>query len=157
MFDAPIPGQSLTHELGARPWQQPAQLTNIDDVVNYYMARMTTEEFMEQLIDVLELGIPVTSLANIVQLNGVMEGKHSIDAGILVGPLLIELIMMLAESAGIDYVSGLEDPNKDKTSDIKLAKFANEYGKALENIDVEALAEDDETDVKPVGLMARRQ
>jgi len=71
--------------------------------------------------------------------------------------LLIELIMMLAESAGIDYVSGLEDPNKDKTSDIKLAKFANEYGKALENIDVEALAEDDETDVKPVGLMARRQ
>ena len=23
-FDAPIPGESLTHELGARPWQSPA-------------------------------------------------------------------------------------------------------------------------------------
>ena len=101
MFDAPIPGQSLTAPLGGRPWQSPPQYSTVDEVIDYYMARMTTEEFMEQLIDILEMGIPVTSLANIVQLNGVMDGTHTVDVGVLVAPLLIELIMMLAESAGM--------------------------------------------------------
>ena len=160
MFDAPISGQALTAPLGGRPWQSPPQYSTVDEVIDYYMARMTTEEFMEQLIDILEMGIPVTSLANIVQLNGVMDGIHTIDVGVLVAPLLIELIMMLAESAGIEYESGLEDPNKDKTSEAKLAKFAREYGKTLEATDVEALVEgnedDSEPETEPTGLMARR-
>ena len=52
MFDAPIPGMSLTHELGARPWQQPSQFPTVDDAIEYYMASMTSEEYMEQLIDI---------------------------------------------------------------------------------------------------------
>ena len=32
VFDLPVPGMGMTHELGARPWQQPAQYTTIDDV-----------------------------------------------------------------------------------------------------------------------------
>ena len=28
-MDAPIPGQSLTAELGSRPWQQPAKYSNV--------------------------------------------------------------------------------------------------------------------------------
>ena len=35
-FNAPIPGESLTHELGARPWQKPAQYSDINEVINYY-------------------------------------------------------------------------------------------------------------------------
>ena len=89
-----------------------------------------------------------------------MDGTHTIDVGVLVAPLLIELIMMLAESAGIEYESGLEDPNKDKTSEAKLAKFAREYGKTLEATDVEALVEGNndssEQETMPTGLMARR-
>ena len=42
-LDAPIPGMSLTHELGARPWQQPAQYTTIDEVIDYYVTRMASE------------------------------------------------------------------------------------------------------------------
>jgi hypothetical protein len=106
-FDAPIPGMSLTHELGARPWQQPHQFPDVESAVDYYMARMTSEEFIDQLIDILEMGVPVTVVANTMQLANVMEGKHSIDVSMLITPLLIELMMMLAESAGIEYDSGL--------------------------------------------------
>ena len=75
-FDAPIPGMSLTHELGARPWQQPHQFPDVESAVDYYMARMTSEEFIDQLIDILEMGVPVTVVANTMQLANVMEGKH---------------------------------------------------------------------------------
>ena len=32
-FDAPIPGMSMTHELGARPWQSPPQYSTVDEVI----------------------------------------------------------------------------------------------------------------------------
>jgi hypothetical protein len=75
-FDAPTPGMSLTHELGARPWQQPAQYTNMDEVIDYYVTRMASEDFEKSLVHVMSLDIPLTTLANTIQLAGVMEGKH---------------------------------------------------------------------------------
>ena len=30
-FDAPIHGESLTHELGARPWQSPPQYATVEE------------------------------------------------------------------------------------------------------------------------------
>ena len=59
LFDAPIPGMSLTHELGARPWQSPSQFTTVDEAIEFYMDRMATEEYMEQAVDVMKMGVPV--------------------------------------------------------------------------------------------------
>ena len=159
-FDAPIPGMSLTHELGARPWQQPAQFPDVDSAIEYYMRRMTSEEFIEQLIDILEMGVPVTTVANTLQLSSVMEGKHTVDVGMLVVPLLMEMMMMLAESAGIEYDSGLEDPEKNKTRKTLLAKYAVQYQRELNKIDIDEITEDTKEDTeeeKPSGLMARRK
>ena len=158
-FDAPIPGMSLTHELGARPWQQPSQFSTVDEAIEYYMASMTTEEFMEQIIDVLEMGVPVTSIANSMQLSSVMEGKHTVDVGMLVVPLLMELIMMLGDSAGIEYETGLQNPNKKPLRDTQLAKFALKYKKTLSEIDVEEMVDtpEEELEDQPTGLMARRK
>tara|TARA_R100001126_G_C4840918_1_gene156844 strand:- start:65 stop:574 length:510 start_codon:yes stop_codon:yes gene_type:complete len=161
-FDAPIPGMSLTHALGDRPWQQPSQFTTVDDAIEYYMARMTSEEFMMQLVDVLEMGVPVTTLANTIQLSNVMEGKHTVDVGMLVTPLLMELIMMLAESAGIKYDSGLNDPAGNKTSSTFFAKYLKKYGDKLQETDIDTLQEEsqepvEEADEEPKGLMARRK
>ena len=159
MFDAPIPGQSLVAELGARPWQTPAQYTTVDEAIEYYMSRMTSEEFMLEAVDVLETGIPVTVLANTIQLSSVMEGKHSLDTGMLVAPLLIELLMMLGDSAGIEYKTGLEDPEDKKTKPSFFAKYLKKYNKKLQETDIEDIVEEEreeEESEKPSGLMARR-
>lgn len=157
IFDAPIPGMSLTHELGARPWQQPSQFPTVDEAIEYYMASMTSEEFMEQLIDVLEMGVPVTSIANSMQLSSVMEGKHTVDVGMLVVPLLMELIMMLGDSAGIEYETGLQNPDKNKARDSQLAKYAMKYKKTLDEVDTKEMAAEEPEDEQPTGLMARRK
>ncbi len=116
MLDAPIPGMSMTHELGARPWQSPPQYNTVEEALDYYIPRLQSDEVSEQLLDVMELGIPVTVIANTMQLAAVMEGKHTIDVGMLVLPVLVELIMLVGDSAKIEYNSGLEKDKKIRTS-----------------------------------------
>jgi len=114
MLDAPIPGMSMTHELGARPWQSPPQYSTVEEALDYYIPRLQSDEVTSQLLDVLEMGIPVSTIANTMQLAGVMEGKHTIDVGMLLLPVLVELIMMIGDTAKIDYTTGM-----DKGADIR--------------------------------------
>jgi len=124
-FDAAIPGQSLTAELGSRPWQQPAQYTTVEEALDYYIPRLESEEVSAQLLDVLEMGIPVTTVANTMQLGSVMEGKHSVDVGMLILPVLVELIMLIGDTAGVKYTSGLEKDKVMRSSlvDLAVTKF----------------------------------
>ena len=157
-FDAPIPGQSLTMELGSRPWQNPSRFTNVDDTIDYYMGRMSSEEFMVQLAEVLESGVPVTSIANSIQLSSVMEGVHTVDVGMLVLPMIMEMLMMIGDSAGVKYDKGLENPNKPILRDSTIAKAVAEYEAKIEDKDVVEETEDKEVeDEEPTGLMGRRK
>ena len=157
-FDAPIPGQSLTMELGSRPWQNPSRFTNVDDTIDYYMERMSSEEFMVQLAEVLESGVHVTSIANSIQLSSVMEGVHTVDVGMLVLPMIMEMLMMIGDSAGVKYDKGLENPNKPILRDSTIAKAVAEYEAKIEDKDVVQETEDKEVeDEEPTGLMARRK
>ena len=54
-FDAPIPGQSLTHELGARPWQNPPQYSTIEEALEFYVPRLSNKNFVGRMIDILLL------------------------------------------------------------------------------------------------------
>jgi len=162
MFDSPIPGESLTAELGARPWQSPPQYPTVDEAMEYYLSRMAQEDFMVQLVDVLEMDVPVSALANTIQLSGVMQGLHTVDVGILIMPVLMEMIMMLGDSAGVKYQTGLDNPNKGKTRDTLLSKVAKKYTKTLEEVDVKEVIEETEEEGEEEaqyssGLMARRK
>ena len=108
VFDLPVPGMGMTHELGARPWQQPAQYTTIDDVAQLYVAQMQDESFTEQALNLLETKMPVTMIANAMQTTNVMNGVHSIDLGVLALPIIMEMVMLIADTEGVDYVTGTE-------------------------------------------------
>jgi len=73
---------------------------------------MSTEEFTNKLVTNLEMGIPVTSIVNVMQMHGVMEGRHTLDVSILLMPILMEMIALIGDSMGIEYDMGLEDEAK---------------------------------------------
>tara|TARA_R110000787_G_scaffold83181_2_gene179380 strand:+ start:298 stop:792 length:495 start_codon:yes stop_codon:yes gene_type:complete len=156
-FDAPIPGQSLTMELGSRPWQSKQQFSTVDEAIDYYMERMSSEDFMVQLVEVLESGVPVTVLANTIQMSGVMDGKHSLDVGMLILPMLMEMMMMLGDSADIKYDKGLNDPNKPLLRDSSIAKAIAKYEENIKDKDITIEKEEVEEVEEPTGLMARRK
>ena len=159
MIDAPIAGQSLTAELGNRPWQQPPQYTTVEEALEFYVPRLTNPEMLDDLLNVMETGIPLTTLANAIQSSGVMEGKHSLDIGILIMPVLMETMAYLAEEAGIEYEAGTNKKiGSDKPSDAAVARalamVKKKKGKQPEEPEEEQV--EMELEEPSGGLMSRR-
>lgn len=168
-IDAPIAGQSLTTELGNRPWEQPPQYTTVEDALNFYIPRIMEPTLRNDMLNTLEMGVPITTFANALQMAAVMQGKHTIDVGILVLPVLIEAIAYVADLEDVDYVMGTEIEEEDNTfsmSNIALAKkrikerMAKEKDMPMPEEDIEEPMVEEEMTMEaetPVGgLMARR-
>ena len=153
-LDAPIPGEGLTHELGDRPWQKPAQLTNVDEVMPFYREKILDEEFIPQLLQVIELGIPLTTIANAMQSAAVMEGVHSIDVGVLMLPIVVELLKFVAEKNNVKYVTGMEKrevaPNDEMITALAMKEIGEEKDMPEAPVEEESVEEP-----QPRGLMAR--
>ena len=156
VFDLPVPGMGMTHELGARPWQQPAQYTTIDDVAQLYVAQMQDESFMEQALNLLETKMPVTMIANAMQTTNVMNGVHSIDLGVLALPIIMEMVMLIADTEGVDYVTGTERDIESEISGSSI-EVATEKATGETPITEPDMMEEEQTEeTMPTGLMARR-
>lgn len=158
-FDRPTPGMSLTAELGNRPWQQPPQYATVEEALEFYIPRLTNPELIDQLFDVMETGIPLTTIANAMQISGVMEGKHTIDVGMLIIPVLIETMAYLAEEADIEYNAGSnieEDRSKATDSRIALALSKVREATGEEPDQVEEEQEPPKEPMQSGGLMSRR-
>ena len=156
-LNRPIPGQSLTAELGGRPWQSPPQYATVDDAMDWYLERFDSQEVVEELMSVIESGIPLSTLANSMQLGAVLNGVHSIDVGVLVMPIIIEMMKYLAEQTDTKYKMGDEPEETDRPSDAVIASALNELKNQQEGSDSEEPEmEEEETMPEPSGLMARR-
>ena len=156
-LNRPIPGQSLTSELGGRPWQSPPQYATVDDAMDWYLERFDSQEVVEELMSVIESGIPLSTLANSMQLGAVLNGVHSIDVGVLVMPIIIEMMKYLAEQTNTEYKMGDEPEKTDRPSDAVIASALNELKNQQEGSDSEEPEmEEEETMPEPSGLMARR-
>jgi hypothetical protein len=112
------------------------------------------------LLDVLEMGVPVTTVANTMQLASVMEGKHSVDVGMLVLPVLIEMLMLIADTAGVEYETGLQK-DKTKVRGSLVSKALNRLQSDEDKTEEEETLEIEETEDEIVpevtgGLMSRR-
>jgi len=161
VFDLPVPGMGMTHEVGARPWQQPAQYTNVDDVAQYYIAKMQDDTFAENVLNLLETKMPVTMIANAMQTVNMMNGVHSLDVGMLSLPIIMEMIMFIAESDGIEYVTGIErdieSELRDSTIQLAVENASNENSMSSQE---DMMQEQEEApmaeETMPTGLMARR-
>lgn len=109
-INGPVPGMSLTTEPGNRPWENPPELVTVEDAIDYYTKRILVDtESHEQVLEMLRVGLPVENAANILNKTSVMDGMHTIDVGILVLPVIEELIMTVADIYGAKYITSTED------------------------------------------------
>jgi len=164
-FDAPIPGMSMTHEVGGRPWQQPSQYSTIEEVAQFYIGQMQNDSFAEQTANLLETKMPVTMIANAMQTSNIMNGVHNIDVGILALPIIMEMLMLIGDSTGIDYVIGternLDEEVKDSAMALAVSRIEDNKTSKQDDEDeeieegVEEPMQEMQEDM-PTGLMARR-
>ena len=160
-FDYPIPGEGMTAELGSRPWQNPPQYATVEQALEFYIPKLVSEEIYDGLLDSMELGIPLTTMADSMQSAAVMQGLHTIDVGILAMPVIIEMLAYIGDEAGIEYNLGMDKPiDEDKISSTKIAlamkKMREKLPQAIEEREEEPDMEETMPEPAPTGLMARR-
>ena len=100
-FEAPIPGQSLTGEPRQYPWESPPELDKVEDVIKFYIDKLSSQEVMDDLFIALDEGFPLNILVKSILTTGVMEGVHSIDISMIVAPVLHEYILGAAKIQGV--------------------------------------------------------
>ena len=104
---APIPGQSLTAELGSRPWERPAKYSDPEDALEYYVKQISLPDRTAHMLEILELGYPVAPLVDSMLIAGVMQGLHTLDVAVLISPAMFKLITAVADEVGVEYKTGL--------------------------------------------------
>ena len=109
MFEAPVPGQSLTKESKKYPWESPPQFNNIDEAMQHYMNRFQDEKVMFNLFSLMEAKVPITTIAESMIMHGFAEGLYTPDVGLLVANDLMEVLVAMAKEADISYDMGVRD------------------------------------------------
>lgn len=114
MFNAPIPGESLTKPPKQYPWERPPEYTDPEDVIQLYVRKLNEPDRMEGLMDALEIGFPLKDLVEGLTRLGVANGIHTIDVGLIVAPVIHDYIKSFADELQIEYDEGFEDKKQMK-------------------------------------------
>ena len=146
-FDALISGQSLTDEPGNYPWEHPPKTTDPVEAIEKFWDRLTDPEVAQEMITMMEAGVPIEALARILTFTGFAEGEFTPDVGFLTIEPLMKMLAAIGMRAGVkNLVVSLEDfSNKKTIRDMLTLKEVNER--------IEEVAEDVKQE-PPKGLMA---
>ena len=112
-FNAPIPGESLTVAPdNTHSWERPPEYTNDEDALEALYFELTELDTLKQLINIINDGIPLDEIAQVVLYKGYTEGKYNPDMMLMLIEPTIYLLIAIADYADIkDYTlyDGEED------------------------------------------------
>lgn len=161
IFDAPVPGQSLTDTPGNARWEHPPEYTDVEEASEYVWERLHKTEILEQVITFLENNIPVEAVARMVLFGGFMEGKWTPDVAILLSEIVFKQIVAIGVKAEVPNMKMfLKDQSNTKfhSEFAKFKRIKNE-GSAMvldENKTKQFVEEvKQELEEEPSGLMAK--
>jgi hypothetical protein len=113
----PIPiGGSWTDAPKSWNWLNPPKLVKVDEIAQKYIDKLSSPEIINSALDVVETKVPLASMAEALMLSGVAAGVHTIDAGLLVMPVIIEMLKTIAELHDFEYTIFPADPDDTQIS-----------------------------------------
>ena len=152
-FDAPVPGQSLTDKPGNYPWEHPPQYTDTQEAAEYVWDKLTQPAFADQVVAMLDAGIPVEAIGRIVGFSGFTEGKWTPDVGFVLAEVIMKMIATIGFTAGVKkFKISMQDlTNNKQMKAIMNVKSRNEELKKA----AKSLGEDIKKIPQQKGLMAQ--
>jgi hypothetical protein len=152
-FDAPVPGQGLTDKPGNYPWEHPPQYTDTSEAADYVWDKLTQPQFAEQVIAMLDAGIPVEAIGRIIIFTGFAEGKWTPDVAFIITEPVMKMIAAVGIHGGVKKIRmSMQDlTNKKSLQSIIQIK---ENRKQFETI-AKGIAKDITAEPRMTGLMAQ--
>ena len=121
-FNAPIPGESLTTAPDMpKAWERPPQYTSQDKAMEAIYMEITQEDSLRKLINIINDGIPLDEIAQVILYKGYTEGKFSPDLMLVLIEPTIYLLIAIADYADIKdytlYNEETDDPDTEIPED----------------------------------------
>ena len=102
-FNAPIPGESLTSSPeNPKAWERPPQYSEEDEAMMAVYMELTELETLQKLVSVINEGIALDEIAQVILYKGYTEGKFTPDMILLLAEPTIYLLIAIADYAEID-------------------------------------------------------
>jgi len=157
IFDAPIPGESLTDTPGNSSWEHPPQFTDVNEAAEHIWDKLHERNLLQQVITFLEDDVPVEAIARMILFSGFAEGKWTPDVAILLAEVVFKQIMAIGIRAEIPKMKMFLGDQSNNQFHRAFAKFNIKKQKAKEASTEEAgeFAEEIKEEITSSGLMAR--
>jgi hypothetical protein len=152
-FDAPVPGQGLTDKPGNYPWEHPTQYTDTSEAADYVWDKLTQPQFAEQVIAMLDAGIPVEAIGRIIIFTGFAEGKWTPDVAFIIAGPVMKMITAVGIHGGVKKIRmSMQDLTNKKSlqSIIQIKENKKQFEKIAKGI-----AKDITAEPRMTGLMAQ--
>lgn len=134
IIESPIPGASLTAEPGTQPWKKPPKYSTIEDVAVFYADKLFTGEVSLSVEELVKQKMNLALITDILITREVMEGTHTLDTGVIVAPIVVEIFKTLLSSSNVEYKIGNEPKANLDMSAENLNKLFNETESTIEEI-----------------------
>ena len=158
-FDGPIPGQSLTGELGSKPWERPPEIVDPEEAIAYHIDRLREPKVMNSVLDsISQHELPVSFVTELMLTGGVYKGIHTIDISLIIAPVIHEYLVELLESEDVAFEEFFPENDESdvlQAMAIKGAKEGLSKPKKVEEVEEPMEEEMMEEEAPKRGLMSR--
>ena len=169
MFDGPIPGASLTEELGSEINERPPVYTDPDEAYEFVMNKIQSPDAFERIMISAKLDIPVELTVRAIVFSGWALGQYTHDIMLMLFPVVFDGVLDLLEEKGIDHIPLAERAEDDTLEEAMEELEKYEKFKAGKDVDTEMASEEvseeseeepeeePELEIPDTGLMGRRE
>ena len=107
--DGPIPGANFTSDTRNWPWHRPPDITTLDEAIEYVTKDLNEDDDGLRYMSMLEAGVPITIITDIIVTKGIGRGKWTPDFAILSAGPVARVLMIMAKAYNIDYQLGIDE------------------------------------------------
>lgn len=115
MTDLPIPGENFTSDTKSYPWHQPPEFTSLGPALDKMSQKMTDRKTAPLLMSMVETGLPLYKLSQIIIMEGLANGKWTVDLGLLLAGPICKILEIMCTVYGVEYTLGIEDEDNEPT------------------------------------------
>ena len=137
LFEAPIPGQSLTNSPDQPyPWEKPAVITSQRDAINRIFLDIIKPDNIETLSRLMMEQVPISNISELLLKTAFQKGFINPDLAISLMEPVMYMLLTVAEKVGIEPVLSdddqeagnlemLKDPKESAMKNIQMAEGSN--------------------------------
>lgn len=105
----PIPGENYTSDTKNYPWRQPPEFTDLDEALDYMAKKLTQFEVANGVLTMVEMGLPLCKITEIILMQGMGEGKWTMDFALLLAGPMTRIIELICIGFEVEYDLGIDD------------------------------------------------